>query len=62
MNGLLIAILVIIVLTLSSYWIKTSIRVANERKRVELNVRKMALSIQLDSIQEQRILDTELNR
>jgi len=62
MKGPLLAILVISVLALSSYWIITSIRKANERKEVELSVRKMALSIQLNREQEQRIFEIELDK
>lgn len=62
MKGPLSAILAITILALSSYWIITSIRKANERKEVELSVRKMALSIQLNREQEQRVLEIELDR
>jgi hypothetical protein len=62
MKGPLLAILVIILLALSSFWVITSTREVRERKKVELNVRKLALSIQLDRDQERLILEIELNR
>jgi hypothetical protein len=62
MKAPLLAILVVILFAVGSYWIITSIRKDNERKAVALSVRKLALSIQLNPEQEQRVFEIELNR
>jgi hypothetical protein len=60
MRGPVIIILTIVLLAIGSIWIVKYVKEVRQKKKVGLSTRKLALSIQLNREQEEKVLDIEL--